>query len=137
LTYYSSCPPRDYWPAGRAKGPFEPKGADRRGDRVPFGFPSDQVLITTVNCLFGQKWKQWEGGEGPADVKMNSTENIVLAERIERRIYALRGSRVMLSQDLAELYDVPAKQLNRAARRNLERFPDDFMFRLTREGTAT
>ena len=73
------------------------------------------------------------GDEAEADVKSDAEKGIVLAERIERRIYALRGSTVMLSHDLADLYEVPAKQLNRAVRRNIERFPGDFMFRLTRQ----
>jgi hypothetical protein len=52
-------------------------------------------------------------------------------ELIERRIYLIRGQKVMLDSDLAELYRVPTKTLNQAVKRNPERFPDDFMFRLT------
>lgn len=58
---------------------------------------------------------------------------LIPVERIERRIYMLRGHKVMLSADLAELYGVPAMRLNQAVRRNGERFPDDFMFQLTWE----
>lgn len=54
-------------------------------------------------------------------------------ERIERKIYLLRGQKVMLSHDLAELYGVPVKQFNQAVTRNVERFPDDFMFQLSAE----
>jgi hypothetical protein len=50
---------------------------------------------------------------------------------IERRIYFIRGQRVMLDADLAELYQVPTKRLNEQVKRNLRRFPEDFMFRLT------
>ena len=50
---------------------------------------------------------------------------------LERRIYLLRGQRVILDEDLAELYRVPTKRLNEQVRRNLRRFPKDFMFRLT------
>ena len=50
---------------------------------------------------------------------------------IERKIYLLRRQKVMLDSDLATLYGVETKQLNRAVRRNLERFPSDFMFQLT------
>jgi hypothetical protein len=58
-------------------------------------------------------------------------------ERIARRIHVLRGERVMLDEDLAVLYGVPTKRLNEAVGRNLPRFPDDFMFRLTKdEATA-
>ncbi len=57
----------------------------------------------------------------------------VLVEHVERRIYLIRGHKVMLDSDLAELYGTQTRALNQAVRRNRERFPDDFMFRLTRE----
>lgn len=56
-----------------------------------------------------------------------------LALQAERCILLIRKQRVMLSDDLAVLYGVETKALNRAVRRNVERFPDDFMFQLTRE----
>lgn len=49
------------------------------------------------------------------------------------KIYLIRGEKVMLDRDLAELYGVETKQLKRAVRRNEKRFPVDFMFELTRE----
>jgi len=52
---------------------------------------------------------------------------------IQNRIYIIRGKRVMLDSDLAELYEVEAKRLNEAVKRNLRRFPDDFMFQLTKD----
>jgi hypothetical protein len=52
---------------------------------------------------------------------------------IEHRIYLLRGQRVMLDSDLAALYEVETKALNRAVKRNPDRFPEDFMFQLTEE----
>ena len=52
---------------------------------------------------------------------------------IERRIYLIRGQKVMLSPDLAELYQVETKALNQAVKRNLDRFPPDFMFQLSKE----
>ena len=54
-------------------------------------------------------------------------------ERVENRILSIRGHRVMLDADLAELYGVPTKALNQAIKRNAERFPDDFMFQIARE----
>ncbi|HBR80946.1 MAG: KilA-N, DNA-binding domain protein [Candidatus Uhrbacteria bacterium GW2011_GWF2_44_350] len=57
--------------------------------------------------------------------------NIVPYEQIEGRIYLLRGKKVMLDRDLARLYGVETKVLNQAVRRNLERFPSDFMFVLS------
>ncbi len=61
------------------------------------------------------------------------TSNLAIPpERIGRRILLIRGQRVMLDADLAELYRVPTKALNQAVKRNPARFPSDFMFRLTR-----
>ena len=59
--------------------------------------------------------------------------NVVPSERIEKRIFAFRGQRVMLDTDLAELYRVMTKRLNEQVRRNIKRFPSDFMFQLTKE----
>jgi hypothetical protein len=57
------------------------------------------------------------------------TENLVVPlEVIEHRIYLIRGQKVMLDSDLAELYQAPTKSLNLAVRRNRDRFPEDFMF---------
>ena len=52
-------------------------------------------------------------------------------ESIERKIHLIRNKQVMLDKDLANLYQVPAKVLNQAVKRNRERFPEDFMFQLT------
>ena len=59
--------------------------------------------------------------------------NLVPSERIECSILLIRGHKVMLDADLANLYGVSVGRLNEAVRRNLDRFPDDFMFQLTRE----
>lgn len=56
-----------------------------------------------------------------------------LVEGVEARIYSLRGMRVMLSHDLAELYDVEPRSLVQAVKRNRERFPEDFCFQLTKQ----
>ncbi|MBR6446042.1 MAG: ORF6N domain-containing protein, partial [Prevotella sp.] len=53
-------------------------------------------------------------------------------EIIQSKIYELRGYRVMLDFDLASLYQVETRVLNQAVKRNIERFPEDFMFQLTR-----
>jgi len=52
---------------------------------------------------------------------------------IKNKIYSIRGKQVILDSDLAELYEVKTKQLNRAVKRNIERFPENFMFQLTTE----
>ena len=56
---------------------------------------------------------------------------IILAARIERAILILRGNKVLLDADLAALYEVPTKVLLQAVKRNLDRFPQDFMFQLS------
>ena len=61
---------------------------------------------------------------------------IVAVSQIESRMFLIRGQKVMLSQHLAELYEVEPKILNQAVKRNLERFPEDFMFQLTEQEDA-
>jgi hypothetical protein len=58
---------------------------------------------------------------------------IVSIEQISGKIYSMRGNRVMLDRDLAELYGVETRVLNQAVSRNIGRFPEDFMFTLTRD----
>ena len=53
---------------------------------------------------------------------------IIPAERIQQTIHLLRGDKVILDRDLARLYGVETKALNQAVKRNIGRFPDDFMF---------
>ena len=65
-----------------------------------------------------------------------SGSSVIPIERIERRIFLLRGQKVMLSSHLAELYGVEPRALVQAVKRNAERFPSDFMFQLTRQEIA-
>ena len=58
---------------------------------------------------------------------------IVVLSQIEKMIYVIRGHKVLLDMDLAELYDVDTKVLKRAVRRNMTRFPDDFMFEMSKK----
>jgi hypothetical protein len=57
------------------------------------------------------------------DEQLRLTDEVVIS-----KIYLIRGTKVILDRDLAELYKVDTKQLKRAVRRNIERFPEDFMF---------
>ena len=59
--------------------------------------------------------------------------DLIPIERIESKILVVRGKKVLLDRDLAELYDVPTGQLKRAVKRNIKRFPEGFMFVLTQE----
>ncbi len=66
--------------------------------------------------------------------KLITTNNLPIpTSLIERRIYVIRGQEVMLSQDLAELYQTETRSLIQAVKRNLDRFPQDFMFQLNSE----
>jgi hypothetical protein len=63
--------------------------------------------------------------------------NVILSERIERSIFFVRSHKVMLDRDLAVLYGVTTFNLNKAVKRNADRFPEDFMFQLTAEEAGT
>jgi len=64
---------------------------------------------------------------------MDKNVEIVTQESIAPLIFQIRGKKVMLDRDLAELYEVETAQLKRAVRRNIDRFPDDFMFEMTKQ----
>ena len=61
----------------------------------------------------------------------NKSDIMLQDEVIIDKIYLIRGKKVMLDRDLAELYNIETKQLKRAVRRNINRFPEDFMFELS------
>ncbi len=77
----------------------------------PWEFVSESAIIPRMMCM--------QGRPEPAGV-----------DAIRSRILTVRGVQVMLDRDLAELYGVPAKVLNQAVKRNIERFPAEFMFAL-------
>ncbi len=64
---------------------------------------------------------------------MEKKAEVGTVERIQARVYEIRGQQVMLDFDLAEIYGYEVKNLNRQVKRNMERFPGDFMFQLTKE----
>lgn len=72
-------------------------------------------------------------GEG---VQGLNTGDLISSETIGARILLIRGERVLLSSHLAELYEVETRALNQAVKRNLDRFPEDFMFQLSDEDVA-
>jgi ORF6N domain len=67
-------------------------------------------------------------------MKDENSENLIV---IEEKIFLIRGQRVMIDSDLAEFYQVATKVLNQAVKRNLHRFPEDFMFQLTEDETQS
>ena len=62
---------------------------------------------------------------------MSKQNKMIVVDRIQDRIFTMRGLQVMLDSDLAEIYEVETKAFNRAVKRNVERFPDSFRFQLT------
>ena len=70
-------------------------------------------------------WRRWK--------LMSDKNKIIQAESIQNRIYTIRNVQVMLDSDLANMYQVETRVLNQAISRNIERFPEDFMFQLTTE----
>ena len=64
---------------------------------------------------------------------VTNCDRLVAVDNIEPLIKVIRGQQVMFDKDLATLYGVEAKVLNQAVKRNIERFPDDFRFQLTKE----
>lgn len=72
----------------------------------------------------------------PQVVGMVNEKSLVPVDRIEKAILLIRGQKIMLDADLAGLYGVETKVLVQAVKRNLERFPEDFMFQLSQEEFA-
>ena len=62
---------------------------------------------------------------------MEGTKELITTDAIRSKVYILRGQQVMLDQDLAEIYGYQVKNLNQQVKRNLTRFPEDFMFQLS------
>jgi hypothetical protein len=83
-----------------------------------------QVVILEIIKELVTVWHQFKKGG-------NKMQQSVPQEVIEKRIFMIRGHNVMIDKDLAVLYDIATRDLNKAVTRNLERFPADFMFQLT------
>ena len=71
----------------------------------------------------------------PHTNKLTNSSSELSVPLIERKIYLIRGQKVMIDVDLADLYGVPTHRLNERVKRNRKRFPEDFMFQLTKEET--
>lgn len=69
----------------------------------------------------------------PPHLCIEKMKNLVIQELIEQKIYLIRSQKIMLDRDLATLYGVPTKRLNERVKRNKKRFPEDFMFQLSRD----
>ncbi len=92
-----------------------------------------------VNYFFdiiGARADQVKVAKLPQVMGMVNKKSLIPVDRIEKAILLIRGQKVMLDADLAELYGVETKVLVQAVKRNLERFPEDFMFQLSQEEFA-
>ena len=93
------------------------------------------ILIARIHeCLtlireFGLNIRAFE----PGSIREGNMANLIPAERIENKIYLIRGQKVMIDFDLAALYGVRTRNIKRQVKRNIKRFPEDFMFELNRE----
>ena len=96
-----------------------------RRDSELYAVGTTRFHFRRVNCYSGHVM--------PHKKKLTTTSQSVSVQVIERRIYLIRGQKVMLDFDLGELYGVATSRLNERVTRNLKRFPEDFMFRLTKE----
>ena len=65
--------------------------------------------------------------------KMEDTKELITTDDIRSKVYIIRGQQVMLDKDLAEIYGYEVKRLNEQVKRNISRFPEDFMFQLNKE----
>ena|SRR6266567_1505422 len=92
---------------------------------MPAGF-SQYAIHNLESSVYSARLESHEG-------LTMSNKSLIPIERIEKAIYLIRGKKVMVDHDLALLYGVETKMLNRAVKRNLKRFPSDFMFQLTAE----
>src|SRR4030043_89969 len=93
---------------------------ETRKNVVPVGLASYDTLIP--------KPKKYED-----DPHLEKMKALIPVEMIEKKILLIRGEKVMLDADLAELYQVETFNLNKAVKRNIDRFPQDFMFQLTKQ----
>jgi hypothetical protein len=89
--------------------------------------------LATLCDIIGIRTDQVKVARLPQVIGMVNKKSLIPVDRIEKAILLIRGQKVMLDADLAELYGVETKMLVRAVKRNINRFPTDFMFQLSKE----
>lgn len=96
---------------------------------------SRRVRVTEDNAFEQQSWSQIATTSNRCMEQKNVTKAraIVHVGKIEQRILLVRGEKVIIDADLAEFYKLPTKRLNEQVKRNRDRFPEDFMFQLSKE----
>jgi phage regulator Rha-like protein len=121
----------DSWRRPCLRGPSLQKRRDRPALRHSCGLVSGSCCF--VVCFAAESTRTYM----TARVNSSKHSSLIPIEKIERAIYFIRGEKVMLDRDLTELYGVETKMLNRAVKRNLRRFPLDFLFQLSAEETSS
>jgi hypothetical protein len=104
-------------------------GSSLFGNELPWSINSRQAAILLLN-LPGNLASQFVISSSQRALNMAKTD-IVVARNVDSRIFVLRGQRVILDRDLAELYGVEVRHLNQQAKRNAKRFPPAFRFQLS------
>jgi hypothetical protein len=95
--------------------------------------PSANTFVNVLNTLTGFTYRGPTSKKGIAVIMSAKSKDLIPEKRILKTIIVIRGENVILDSDLARLYDVETRRLNEQIRRNIEKFPDDFMFQLTKE----
>ncbi|MFR7667810.1 MAG: ORF6N domain-containing protein [Mediterraneibacter faecis] len=98
------------------------------------GAYSGGLTCEITNCDFTIKERHKKLIEIVTDLfggRMEETKELITTDDIRSKVYIIRGQQVMLDKDLAEIYGYEVKKLNQQVKRNIERFPEDFMFRLS------
>ena len=89
--------------------------------------------IGKMNINMTDNIEHQDKGEQVTNCDRLQNDEVVVTTPVESRIMSIREKQIMIDRDLAELYGVETKRLNEAVKRNIERFPEDFMFQLTKE----
>lgn len=122
-------------PESDPSSPLETTMLVRAVKRERERFPHDLMVrmtkesFDTLKCHFGAS--RWRASPARVARSKELMKELITAAQIEGRIFLIRGQKVMSSPDLAELYGVEPRVLVQAVKRNLDRFPEDFMFQLT------
>ena len=126
----ASSAPAQHPPRGNREIKKPPGEIARRHEKSPSGEAPEGPMHDSM------KYDIIRGVEGSVSMNDLTVTEPANADAIRSRILTIRGVQVMLDRDLAELYGVPTKRLNEQVKRNARRFPDNFMFQLTKEELA-
>ena len=87
----------------------------------------------SMYCVYWSIISEWRRWQKMRSKRMEEKMELMTVDNIRNRVYVIRGQQVMLDYDLAEIYGYEVKRLNEQVKRNIARFPEDFMFQLSKE----